>query len=369
MEGQEPISMEDAIKQSLNTDAPAPETPVATPEAQTEQEPETKAEPALPVATLIEDDPAATPATPNTFDEIAWIKQHFGEDFDSVDKIKSKITAEPPAPKEHTFENETSKKIYEALLSGKEGEVADYLSKKQFVAALKEKSPEEIVKAGWKTEYGLTDAEAERKFQKQYTVDPFADDEDKPIEQKMIAKQIEKEADNYKKFFAQYEQDIKLPSIEEQQPQAQAAAQVDYTSEAAKRAIAFAESLNTSSTGAPGNIPFEFSDTNLKLKGQVAIPAAEVTKIKTQLEGQEDKFIENRWFKNGEFNGDLFYEDIYYLTNRKAIANAVASQVAHKARVEYLKENRNYQADNVIKGDFMPSEDEQKREWYRKYMM
>lgn len=356
MDAQE-LSMDDAIKQSMNGQPAA--------EAVVEEVATTVITPVGEEAVTIT---VIEPAAP-VFDEAAWIKQHFGEEITSVDALKEKLIPQPKVVEPLKFENETSKKIYEALLSGKENEVTEYLTKKQFVNSLKEKSPEEIVKAGWKTEFGLTDAEANRRFNKQFSVDEFAEDEDKAYEQKIIAKTIEREAENYKKFFADYDQKITLPSLEQEAAPASAAPQVDYTSEAAKRAIAFSESLNKPVDDI-ANIPFEFSDTNLTVKGKVAIPNDEVTKIKTQLEGQEDKFIENRWFKNGEFNLDLFARDVYLITHPQAVANAATSQVAHKAREQFLKENRNYQpAGQVITGDFMPSEAEQKREWYRKNFM
>jgi hypothetical protein len=373
MEGQE-ISMEDAIKASLN-EAPAAsvtETEVKEEVNQEEEKPQ-EADPSAPVATIEEDPapaPVSDPAPAQTFDEAAWIKQHFGEDIDSIDTLKSKLnTPQPEAQyKEPTFENEATKKIYEALLTGKETEVAEYLAKKQFVHSLKEKTPEQVVKAGWKTEYGLTDAEADRKFDKQFAVDEYADEEDKVIEQKFIAKQIEKEAEHYKQYFSTYEQELKLPTIESAAP-ASATPQVDYTSEAAKSAIAFTEQLNKPVADL-NSVGFEFSDSSLKLKGKVVLPQQEVSKIKTQLQGHEDKFIEHRWFKDGQFHNDQFARDAYIITHTEQTIQAAVAQAVHKARLEFLKENRNYQAGGtVVTGDFMPSEAEQKREWYRKNFM
>jgi hypothetical protein len=308
-----------------------------------------------PVQEVVQPEVNETPA----FDHIAYLKETFGDEYADVEKIKSKITAPAPEPvyKQPEFVNEESKKLYEGFLAGDKKAIKSYLDKVELIESIPSKTPEEIVKLGWKEDLGLTDKQAERRFEKLYAIPDaeLLDPEDKEIEEKVMAKQIANEAEKYKEYFQKYNTEIQLPSIQQQVP----ASTNQPLTEEAKRADLFAAELSKS-FALDGDTGWEFKDekSGLAFAGQVKIPQEELQKIKTQLSGHEDRYLAKAWFnQDGSAKEDSIARSIYIETNLPKIVNAAVADAVNQTRMKLLAENRNHSVGGkVISGDFQPDQ-------------
>jgi hypothetical protein len=360
------ISAQDALKAAFFPDeTTVTEVPVETPaevvdpvvEVEAAQEP------------VITPEPATTPAVeeapkPSAFDPIAFIKETFGDEYQDIETVKAKLSAPAPEPvyKEPEFANEESKKLYNSLLAGDKSVLRDYLRKEELVdyVETKAKSPEEIIKLGLKEEYDLTDAQAQKKFDKMFSIPDIEllDEDEKEIEQKILNKKIQREADNYKAFFSKYKQEITLPALVQQAP---ASAPIPEESEEAKKAYSFATELNKSLPNDLSKFEYEFADENsgLKIKGQIPIPEKDLSQIKSQLQGHEDKYLAARWFdKDNNPKQTLIDRDIYVLQNLPTIIKAAVSDAVQQTKLKVLAENKNRstQEAKVVPGNFTPDE-------------
>ena len=69
------------------------------------------------------------------FDETNWFKEKTGGKFEKWEDVEVLLNR-PKEVEKPTFANETSKNIYEAILAGKEDELADYFCKKHFAKTI-----------------------------------------------------------------------------------------------------------------------------------------------------------------------------------------------------------------------------------------
>lgn len=312
-----------------------------------------------------------TSVTPTTsFDPTAWLNDQSNGAYGNWDEVQAALNKTPePVTQQLEFPNEVSKILHEALAQGNIEAVADYITKSKIAASVKEASPEDLIKTKWKLEYDLTDAQAQRDFDRQFSVDELMEPEDLEIEKKKVARKIANEAASAKQFFQQYEQEIKLPSLAPA-VQASTAPMVDLESAEAKQALQFARQLNQTLPTDFSNTPFEFNDpnANINLKGQVVIPQDKLQQIKTQLSGHEEKAILSRWIEqDGSVNEDRVAYDLYVLTHLPDILKATAADAYHQTRIQVLKQNRNYQEPGPTPaGDPQPSEAEQMVSWFNK---
>src|SRR5882757_5162104 len=157
------------------------------------------AHPAEPVAaTQPTLDPALpTEPTPFTFDPF---KEKFGYQSpeDAIKEIEDlRAYKDTPATPTYEFENEESKKLFEALAAGKRKEVFDYLNKQQRIDELTsvdvtKDNAADVVKYAMQLKYpNLTQAEVEYKYRKQFNVPPkpaqAQDEEDDDYQKKVAA--------------------------------------------------------------------------------------------------------------------------------------------------------------------------------------
>jgi hypothetical protein len=167
-------------------------------------------------ATPAETSPAPKSET-SVFDESAYLKE-FG--FESKDALKAALEAQNQqvVQNEPTFANETSKKIYEALVAGNTKEVKEFLDLQHATENLDAMSPEQQIKLHIKHQYpDLTQTQIDRVYAKKYAVkeeSEYDDPIDYQIAQQMMQSDIKNDAVKAKTFFNDYRTKIELPQTQ-----------------------------------------------------------------------------------------------------------------------------------------------------------
>lgn len=268
--------------------------------------------------------PAATPAAP-AFDETAWLKEKFEGKFASFDDLNAALNRPPEVRFEPpTFPNDESKFVYEALVSGKELDVLPMLQNRKLAADIPTLPDEDKVRMYLKSEYGLTDAQVEREYNKLYVpVTDGADPLDIEIEQKKAAKRLKNDAATAQQYFASKSVEIKMPFTPAPPPAAP-----KLTSEQ-QETMTFGQQFITDKIS---NAPFEFNEPQkaLTVKGKVTLPAVPMEELKSKISKSPEHFLAGlltRYYTpDGKVNVDALTRDVYTLDNLPAIATDVAKE-------------------------------------------
>lgn len=296
--------------------------------------------------------PASSDTHEKTADE--WVKELSGGAFDSWDKVKEKLNAPAPAPQ---FANDTSKKLHEALVLGKNDEVRQYLNRQHEAANVANLSDEEVVKAKLKQDFpSLTDSQLDDEYAERYHLEEpdelnLNERELESAKRKYdrektkIGDRIKRDAESARQYFTASAEKIELPDFGQQA--AQPAASVEL-SEQAKKIVSFGESFSDDKVS---NVDFQFksNDNTVQANGSFKVSAEELKPIIDQIGANPEAFlmglISKRWGKNGsgeELDPAAIARDVYFLSNPDKFAGSVASQMHRQLLEQWLRANKNY---------------------------
>jgi hypothetical protein len=280
-----------------------------------------------------------------TFNENEWFKTKSGgkyEKWEDVEVLLNKAS-EVQAPQ---FANETSKKIYEAIIAGKEDELADYFGKKQFAKTLSSQPTENVVKAYIKEQIPtLTEVELERYYQKNYGVDEesFSDEIDLSIAKKEAETKLNKVKNDALNYFNQKAEQVQLPALEVIQPEAQGV-KSDLESDAAKSVVAYAESLvKSDKTFGALDIPFEYSNekNGAKVQGKIKLDEKQISEFEQKIGDYPDAVILATYFKDGVFDKKTFARDMYIVRNQSKLLQAATAEGYNQGFLSKLQKDKN----------------------------
>jgi hypothetical protein len=298
--------------------------------------------------------------TTTEVDYNAYVKETFG--FDNVDVAKQEIEnlkkLKDQKP-QFEFTNEDSKKLYEALVGGKEDDVYSYLAKKKEFerlsnAEVNENTALDILKLNYKTKNSeLTESEVDFLIKKQYSIpkEPIQKDEEldddfeeRKNEWKEKVAEIKQEliinAKLAKKDIEQLKSNIVLPSFEEQK-QSQ---QIDpkELEQQEKIVKAFQNELESSYKSYQGvSVKAKCEDAefviNYNPKDDEKLELKEKMS-KFDLEG----YFNPRWLKeDGSINTSKMMDDLYWLENKEAILQKTANESAAQMSLFIKQKNSN----------------------------
>jgi hypothetical protein len=298
----------------------------------------------------------ATTVEQPTLDISSYIKEKSGgkfEKWEDIEVLLNKAT-EQSAPQ---FANETSKKIYEAIIAGKEDELADYFGKKQFAKTLANQPTENVVKAYIKEQIPtLTESEVDRYYQKNYGVDEnsFDDEIDLSIAKKEAATKLDKVKNDALNYFNQKAEQVQLPALEvPTNPEAQGSVS-DLNSDAAKSVVAFAESLKQlDNTFGAIDIPFEYSNekNGAKVQGKVKLDEKQLQKFEEQIGDYPDAVILATYFKDGIFDRKAFARDMYINRNVSKLLQAATAEGFNQGFLSKLQKDKNIKVTGTKTGE------------------
>lgn len=305
--------------------------------------------------------PEVAPPNEEIFDESAYLKSKFG--YEKPDDLLKELT-ELRIAKEKGFEfaNDESRRVFEYIKENKEDELYSVLDQKRRVdrllkADLSDKSAAaELIKLNYKTENkDLTDAEVDFLFKKRFgtpaTPVQSLDESDEEFtnrksswEETVKEKEMEMsiEAKVAKPKLEKLKAELVLPDIKRAEPQ--------QSNDQSPEEVAKYEKARERYLKGIDSVFEKFSGFNMTYKSEAGdIPISYVTNEEQKgafKQSMSDfdlgKMIQERWFPEEENpNFGLLTEDVYFLRNKEAILQKVASESYAKGFANYLKNKSN----------------------------
>lgn len=286
------------------------------------------------VETKVEDKP--------TFDENEWFKTKSGGKYEKWEDVEALLNKQPEVEKPK-FANETSKNIYEAILAGKEDELADYFGKKQFAKTLAAQPTENVVKAYIKEQIPtLTETEVERYYQKNYGIDEdnFSDELDLSIAKKEAATKLDRVKEDALNYFNQKAEQVQLPTIEQQ-----AQVQQQPTVSINKQITDFVTSKNKAEIGEDLSFEYVNNQNGANVQGKIPLDMKTVEEYKQNINDDVASVIAARYFKNDYFDSDLFAKHQYILDNLGEILKGSAAKSYNEGFLAKIARDKNLKVD------------------------
>lgn len=302
-------------------------------------------------------------AAPNEeiFDESAYLKSKFG--YEKPDDLLKELT-ELRAAKEKGFEfpNDDSRRLFDYIKENKEEELYSVLDQKRRLdrllkADVSDKSnAAELIKLNYKSENkDLTDAEVDFLFKKRFSTPPQPIQADSELDteyeerkrqwQEMASeKEMEMsiEAKVVKPKLEKLKSELVLPDIKRPEPA--------QSNDQSPEEVAKYEKARERYLKGIDNVFEKFNGFNMTYKSEAGdIPISYVTNEEQKgvfKQSMSDfdlgKMIQERWFPEEENpNFGLLTEDVYFLRNKEAILQKVASESYAKGFANYLKNKSN----------------------------
>lgn len=317
-----------------------------------------------------------TESQPN-IDYNKYVKEKFGYDNEEI-AIAEINKLKEAKPVDLTFENETSKKIFDLLKEGKEDELYSVLEQKKRIDKLVNgevtvSNAIEILQTNLKNQYSeLTDKQVAHRINQQFNIpakpiqkndeldEEFQERIDKWQEQKEIVEEnLIIEATIAKKNLEKLKSEIKLPDIQRQADSSQP------SQEELERALS--ETRKVFETSLEKDFK-SFNGFNVVAKNEeVELPLSfnltdeDKIELKNKLSSLDSsEYFGGRWFnQNGTPKIEQMMKDIYLLEKGDTIIQKIANDSSNKTWEHLIKKNKNIHINGQQKGDSaMPQKSE-----------
>lgn len=324
------------------------ETPAETP---TEQVTEVKEETVVEQPVTEVESPVVVEEVPTQPSADISILKDLG--FENVESLKEALNKQPEILKPE-FVNDASRELYEAILQGKEDEVAEVLYTKRQLSKLENETDEsKILKAHIKfTNPEFDESDVEDEFKEKYSLSEDAEFDESKLkrEQKKLKQRISNDVASAKEFFATKRQELKLPQFEKVTAQ-------DTPAESQDDVFVqlLAENVKTFKGLTP--IEFEHKDENTTIPIRYEWKQDVLGQIKSQLEQPNGYYamLATRHYDGEKYNTEQIVKDIYVLSHFDSILDAAVSQAVNKTKIEFLKTQKNI-SNNVPSERALPQE-------------
>lgn len=306
-----------------------------------------------------------------------YVKEKFGYDNEEV-AIAEINRLKEAKPVELTFENETSKKIFDLLKEGKEDELYSVLEQKKRIDKLVNgdvtvSNAIEILQTNLKNQYSeLTDKQVAHRINQQFNIpakpiqkndeldDEFQERIDKWQEQKEVVEEnLIIEATIAKKNLEKLKSEIKLPDIQRQADSSQPS-QEELEKALSETRKVFETSLEKDFKSFNGfNVVAKNEEVELPLSFNLT--DEDKIELKNKLSSLDSsEYFGGRWFnQNGTPKIEQMMKDIYLLEKGDTIIQKIANDSSNKTWEHLIKKNKNIHINGQQKGDIaMPEKSE-----------
>jgi len=288
-------------------------------------------------------DAAIEQKTEPSFNENEWFKTKSGGKYEKWEDVEALLNKQTEVEKP-SFANETSQKIYEAILNGKEDELADYFSKKQFVKNLATQPTEDVVKAYIQSQIpSLTQQEVERYYEKNYGVDEdnYSDEIDLSIAKKEAESKLERVKSDALNYFNSQSEKVQLPTFEQQQA---AVNGFDAENPINQSVIQF---VSNKAKAISDEIPFEYvnSQNGANIQGKIPLDTKAISEYESAVNGNVAAVIAAKYFKNDDFDSKAFARDQYILDNISEILKGSAAKSYNEGVLSKIAKDKNIRVD------------------------
>jgi len=278
-----------------------------------------------------------------SFNENEWFKTKSGGKYEKWEDVEALLNKQTEVEKP-SFANETSQKIYEAILNGKEDELADYFSKKQFVKNLATQPTEDVVKAYIQSQIpSLTQQEVERYYEKNYGVDEdnYSDEIDLSIAKKEAESKLERVKSDALNYFNSQSEKVQLPTFEQQQAVVNG---FDAENPINQSVIQF---VSNKAKAISDEIPFEYvnSQNGANIQGKIPLDTKAISEYESAVNGNVAAVIAAKYFKNDDFDSKAFARDQYILDNISEILKGSAAKSYNEGVLSKIAKDKNIRVD------------------------
>ena len=269
---------------------------------------------------------------------------------------KDKVDITPAT--ELKFENEESRKLFEAIKAGKNEDVLNILSQQQTFAKLDTLKPEEIIKLNLKYSHkDYTDTEIQDLFEEKYSLpqkpeqditesdDDFALREEKYKENLAKAeRRIEREAKNAKTELSKFKQELVLPDIPQEDPKSAEPTQEDLD-RLKKQGEQFLQAVD-GSLNELNDYSATFKDKEVEIPVAYKIDKEEKEALKPLLNSLNTDlpqfFQQLEWLdKDGQPNLKKVVSDLHILKNKEAVIQKLVNEAGNKRYAQAIKSQKN----------------------------
>ena len=292
----------------------------------------------------------------------AYIKEKFG--FDSEEVLSQELAKLKEQKPQFDFANEDSRKLFEAIKSGKKDEVYSLLEREMKLSRLSTAPIDnanvasEVIKESLRSKYSdLSDDEIHRKFEKLFPIPEKPkqgiDELDDEYQERLTMWERQKseaekdmmiEAKIVRKELESLKSELKLPDFSDaaqaaptqEDLQRMEAVRKAYESELDKAAKSFS-GFNVTAKSEDADLPIAFVPTE-------AEKAAYREKL---FDFDAENYLETRWLKeDGTVDAQKAMTDLYLLENREAIFQKIANEAAAKMLEHVIKTRSNIKIDS-----------------------
>ena len=282
---------------------------------------------------------AETPA--NSIDYDAILKEKTGGKYEKWDDLLKEREQEEVAL------SETSKKIFEALKSGKEDELADILYQRKMLAGVDKLDAADSIKL--KIQYDNPDwtvDDVEDEYEQKYGIgvdkDDMDDNEYAKLERRAQRK-IDADAKASKDFLVKLRDEIQLPDFK-QAPTVDPEAE-NFINETTRLQKEFSDNL-TNSLNSFKELDLSISDEDVQFAHKFNIQDSEKADLSNKAKDFW-QYVQSRYSKDGKYDTQKLLTDIYFNENRSKVIKSAVTRAMNLAKVELVKGVANVQDTRV----------------------
>ncbi len=285
----------------------------------------------------------------DTVDFDALLKEKSGGKFEKWDDLNAKLDAKPDL----NFENESTKQFFDYVKEGKVEDLEQFLLTRKALRSAEGASDADVVKLVMQIQDPGTDREDvdddfNDKFKK--PVEPKEDDFDtdgdytKALSDfnkatRKYDRNLKKEAETARTFIKTTLEELKLPDLPKAAPEVNIEENVNAMKTEISTSVAEAlKNINELSISIDNkDVVFSHKYTFTEAEKQEAMKAAE----------DYFTFFENRYAKDGKYNGDQLGRDILRLQNEDKIMQAAINEAITKERLNVTNTIANHKKETV----------------------
>lgn len=306
------------------------------------------------------DVPPVVPA----LDIASLLAEKTGGKFATLEDLVAAATTQA-APAAPTFENETTKQIYESLLSGQTDSIRDYLNTQSQLASFEKLDEQGKVKAHLRVMYPEFDDEMiEQEFQEKYTVDEVNTPETRLKREKLkVAQRLKEDAAVATATFAKFKDELKLPVLQQVSTESQQDQSI-YSPEQLQTVTSFMTKNFADPSASSLSIPIAIKNDKYELSTEFKLDEAKINEFESNIGDYGDVYYEKRYFgADGNYNSKLFARDMYMAANIGHLLTEAAKEGWNQGQLHLVRQGKNYQPNPLTpSGSIEPSGEQQELE-------
>lgn len=282
------------------------------------------------------------------------------------------------------FKNELSKKVFDAIISGKYSDIAPIISEQAKLSNLDKLPTEDLIKMQMKYENpDMSDADINKEFAERYEFEEekvdtsFMTDEEiashnKSIEKskKKLDKEMKRDARDAAKFLSEKREDIDIPNINDYmksfapKQQDNSKEVEEYNKYMQQERQKYEDSIEPSLEKVP-TFEMDYKDDEVNFKVNFAPNKEDLGAMKDKLKSftLEDYFGPKYYNQEkGEYNTAKLADDIYWMENREKIVKSIVSQAVSSAKADMLRKIKGVSLSDSPRSSTSSSSDSTKSE-------